>query len=262
MKHAIFQMDIVPGHPEENRRRVGAWVKDIVKAELPDTIVLPEMWTTAYTLPELDKVADSAGEPTIPFLQGLAKNYHINIIGGSFANKKDGKIYNTAVVIERGGEIVYQYDKIHLVPMLDEEEYLTGGKQKAEIFELDGVKMGVIICYDLRFPELARSLALQGAQILYVVAEWPWTRRDHWRALQIARAIENQLFVVSSNRIGSYNNELFAGSSMIIDPWGKSLREGSESEEEILIESLSLQDSVKVRRNVPVFSSRVPELYD
>lgn len=261
MKHAIYQMDIVAGNPAENRRRVEGWVKETAEREHPDIIVLPEMWTTAYTLPELEKYADVKGEPTASFLKELAETYQINIIGGSVANKRDGKIYNTSLVFNREGDLVYEYDKMHLVPMLDEPRFLTGGSEKVKVFELDGIKMGLIICYDLRFPELARNLALQGAQILYVVAEWPSARKEHWKALQIARAIENQFFVVSSNRIGSYNGEEFAGNSMVIDPWGNTLNLAGETEEETIIASLSLEMVPKIRKDVPIFTSRVPELY-
>src|SRR5699024_9202382 len=113
------------------------------------------------------------GEPTTSFLQDLAKKYRVHIIGGSVANQKDGKFYNTALVVNREGTLITTYDKIHLVPMLDEPDYLTGGALTARVFEIDGVKMGLITCYDLRFPELARQLALEGAQVLHIVAEWP-----------------------------------------------------------------------------------------
>ncbi|MFC4023406.1 carbon-nitrogen family hydrolase [Oceanobacillus longus] len=261
MKHVIYQMDIIPGDPEANRLKVGKWVKEIAQKEQPDIVVLPEMWTTAYTLEDLENYADTDGEPTTSFLQHLAKMYHINIIGGSIANMKNGKIYNTSIVVNREGELVYTYDKIHLVPMLDEPVYLTGGAEKVQVFELDGVKMGIIICYDLRFPELARKLALEGAEVMYVVAEWPTVRKDHWKALQIARAIENQFFVVSCNRIGEYNNEDFAGTSMMIDPRGKILKVGSETEEETLIESITLDLVKEIRKDVPIFKSRVPHMY-
>ncbi|WP_249869485.1 carbon-nitrogen family hydrolase [Oceanobacillus saliphilus] len=262
MKHAIYQMDIVPGNPEANRLRVEKWVKETVEKESPDIIVLPEMWTTAYTLDDLEKHADVDGEPTTSFLKKLASTFHINIIGGSVANKKHGKFYNTSIVVNRDGEHIYEYDKIHLVPMLNEPAYLTGGTRKVQVFELDGVKMGLLICYDLRFPELARSLALKGAEVMYVVAEWPTARKDHWKALQIARAIENQFFVVSCNRIGSYSGEDFAGTSMIIDPRGNPLKIGSETEEETLVETLSLDMVKAIRKEVPIFTSRVPHMYE
>ncbi|RKQ33510.1 carbon-nitrogen family hydrolase [Oceanobacillus halophilus] len=262
MKHAIFQMDIIAGKPEQNRKKMEVWVKEMVEKENPDMVVFPEMWTTAYTLPQLEGIADTNGEPTTSFLKDLAKAYHINVVGGSIANKKNGKFYNSSLVINREGEVVYKYDKIHLVPMLDEPKYLAAGEERTEIFELDGIKMGLIICYDLRFPELARSLALKGAQILYVVAEWPTARKEHWKALQIARAIENQYYVVSCNRVGQYDGEEFAGTSMVIDPWGNTLQEGSETEEETLVQAVSLEKVPQIRKDVPIFSSRRPDMYE
>lgn len=261
MKHAIYQMDIVPGDPESNRRRVEAWLINQVKEDKPDIVVLPEMWTTAYTLDQLDQIADLDGEPTRSFLKELAKTYQVHIIGGSFANKAEGAIYNTALVINNEGEEVYTYDKIHLVPMLNEPAYLAGGRKRARVFELDGIKMGLIICYDLRFPELARELALKGAEVIYIVAEWPSARKDHWKALQLARAIENQCYIISSNRIGAYDGVEFCGTSLIVDPWGTIVQEGSEEQEETLIETIAASNVDCIREEVPVFKSRVPEMY-
>ncbi|WP_221568426.1 carbon-nitrogen family hydrolase [Alkalihalobacillus sp. TS-13] len=261
MKFSLYQMDIIPGDPERNRQKVKAWIEKEVNENAPDTVVLPEMWTTAYTLDELDGLADRNGEPTCSFLMELAAKYEINIIGGSVANQLDGKIYNSSFVFNRKGEQVYQYDKVHLVPMLDEPNFLTGGEKAAEVFELDGVKMGVIICYDLRFPELIRSLAIEGAQILFIVAEWPLARRNHWVTLQKSRAIENQMYVLSCNRIGSYDGVEFSGTSMVTDPWGDVLIKGSVEEEESLTIVLDLEKVKKVRTDVPIFTSRVPQLY-
>src|SRR4051812_19966937 len=111
MKISIYQMEIVPGNPSENHRKVHAWLEKEVESSNPDLIVLPEMWTTSYTLEDIHLHADDNGKTTIPFLQTLAKTFNINIIGGSFANNVNEKVYNTAVIINRQGEIVYQYDK-------------------------------------------------------------------------------------------------------------------------------------------------------
>lgn len=261
MKFAIYQMEVVAGNPKRNREKVQKWVKGISKGDKPDTLILPEMWTTSYTLDQLQDIADEAGEPTKSFLSDLAKEYKVNIIGGSVANKVDGQVYNTSFVFNKEGKLVHEYSKIHLVPMLNEPLYLTGGRDKVKTFVLDGVRMGVIICYDLRFPELSRQLALDGAQVLFVVAEWPTPRRIHWTSLQIARAIENQMYVVSSNNIGSLDGVDYAGSSMIVDPWGEVLAEGSSDKEETLIGSLNPDRVLEVRKEVPIFDSRVPHLY-
>ncbi|MGO4890238.1 carbon-nitrogen family hydrolase [Anaerobacillus sp. MEB173] len=261
MKISVYQMDIVAGNPEENRKKVKAWAEKVVKEENSDTLVLPEMWTTAYTLEDLKTIADDEKQVTIDFLSGLASEHQVNIIGGSIAQKVGDKIYNRAVVFNRSGELIYQYDKIHLVPMLDEHLYLEGGQTGAEVFELEGVKMGLIICYDMRFPELARSLALEGAQVLFILAEWPSARVNHWKALQIARAIENQMYIVSANRVGVHDGVEFCGHSMFVDPWGDVLLQGTENKEETLTTELDLQKVLEVRENVPVFMSRVSRLY-
>lgn len=254
-------MDVIHGDPKANRERVAEWLEKDIKENNPDTVVLPEMWTTAYTLPELNDIADENGQPSIDFLKEQATKYNVNIIGGSVANKKNGGIYNSALVVDRNGKLVYEYDKAHLVPMLNEPQYLTGGEKPTEVFELDGLKFGLIICYDLRFPELIRPLALEGAQVLCVVAEWPSARRNHWRSLQVARAIENQMYVVSSNRIGEYDGQEFSGNSMVVDPWGDILSEGSNDKQEVLSLSLDLEKVDQVRKDVPIFDSRVPNLY-
>ncbi len=261
MKISICQMEIIPGNPEENMQKVKEWVQKEVENTKPDLIVLPEMWTTSYTLEEIHLHADQDGKTIVPFLQNLSKIHTINIVGGSFANNVDGEIYNTAVVINRAGEVVYQYDKVHLVPMLNEPLYLAGGKKVPEVFELDGVKMGLIICFDLRFTEIIRPLALEGAEVLFVVAEWPITRIHHWKNIQITRAIENQMFVVSCNNVGTYKNDTFGGTSMVVNPWGETLIEGSDSKEESLSISIDVKEALDARSRVPVFTSRVPELY-
>ncbi len=110
--------------------------------------------------------------------------------------------------------------------MLDEPSYFTGGQAPVQTFELDGSRMGVLICYDLRFPELARTLSLKEIDVLFIVAEWPAARASHWEILLQARAIENQCFVVSCNRVGAYNGVDFAGRSMIIDLGGRCLPKG------------------------------------
>lgn len=261
MKVSMYQMKITPGNPLENMKKVRGWIEKEVYNSEPDLIVLPEMWTTSYTLEDIHHQADNNGQKIIPFLQEIAKSLNIHIVGGSFANKVNGKVYNTTIVINRQGEIVYLYDKVHLVPMLNEPKYLTGGQKVPEVFELDGVKMGIIICYDLRFPEVIRPLALEGAEVLFIVAEWPIERINHWKNIQITRAIENQMFVVSCNNVGSHQSDTFGGTSMVVNPWGDTLLKGTTTDEESLTITIDVGETSKAREKVPVFSSRVPDLY-
>ncbi|TMW71008.1 carbon-nitrogen family hydrolase [Alteribacter natronophilus] len=261
MNIVTFQTDIIPGDPEANRQAMKERFEREVSAADTDLVVLPEMWTTAYTLPDLHRHAEEMESKTVELLQQLAVKNNVHIVGGSIAVLEEEKVYNRAIVIDRSGKLVYHYDKLHLVPMLNEPYYLAPGREKVKVFELDGVKMGLIICYDLRFPEIIRQLALEGAQALFIPAEWPDARAGHWEILQQARAIENQMYVISSNRIGSYDGVDFAGRSMITDPWGNILAKGSPDQEEFLHTSLDLENVKDVRRRVPIFDSRVPEFY-
>ncbi|WP_100406347.1 carbon-nitrogen family hydrolase [Bacillus solitudinis] len=261
MKIALYQMNIVPGKPNENLKKVERWMTETCKQYNPDILVLPEMWTTAYTLPQLKDIMEDEIVDVASFLSQQAKQHNVNIVAGSVATIEGTSIYNRTLVFNREGLCVYQYDKIHLVPMLDEHLYLTGGKEKVATFELDGHKMGAVICYDLRFPELARQLALEGAEVFFVLAEWPEARATHWEVLQQARAIENQFYVVSCNRVGDFNQVEFAGRSMVTSPWGDVQVKGSAKLEETLFSTIELTEVQQIRENVPVFKSRVPHLY-
>ncbi|WP_163581546.1 carbon-nitrogen family hydrolase [Gracilibacillus saliphilus] len=261
MKYAIYQMDVVVADPEANREKIKNWIEKQVNDDKPDTVVIPEMWNAGYALDRLDGLADNNGEKTIPFFSELAKKHQINIIGGSIANQKENGIYNTSYVFDRNGDLVHQYDKMHLVPMLDEPKYLSGGEAKGAVFELDGVKMGVVICYDLRFPELMRAIALQGAEVIHVVAQWPTSRKDHWKFLQHARAIENQCYIISANSCGTCNGTDFAGESMVINPSGELVASGLPETETTIRASIDLTEVAEIRKNIPVFESRVPHLY-
>ncbi|WP_414046932.1 carbon-nitrogen family hydrolase [Macrococcus equi] len=207
MRIAIYQMEIIPGHPEKNIEKIKTWLSTLHNI---DIAVLPEMWNTSYTLETLKHITSERGEREISVLQQLAMEYQIHIVGGSIAVKEDGKIFNRAVVIHKTGEVIHQYDKLHLVPMLEEPNYLTEGN-KVSTFEIDNVKMGVIICYDLRFPEISRKLALDGIEVLFVVAEWPVERIEQFEKLLFARAIENQVFVVACNSVGKCDETVFGG---------------------------------------------------
>lgn len=259
MNYLVFQMELEVGKPEENRRIIESWLEANYSNDL-DVVVLPEMWSTGYALEELRDICEVDGSQSITFLQSLAKKFNVNLVGGSMAILEGNDIFNRAVIVNRTGEIVHKYDKMHLVPMLDEPKYLSAGLNQVEVFELEGVKMGVIICYDLRFPEIIRDLALHGIQVLHIVAEWPLARESHWNTLLRARAIENQMYVVASNVTGTKLGVEFAGCSQIIDPWGDIVQKLDQEVGELKA-NLDLDKVPKIRKEVPIFESRVPEKY-
>ncbi|MFD1178801.1 carbon-nitrogen family hydrolase [Paenibacillus puldeungensis] len=258
---ALVQSDIILGEPKKNREKFERLMEQAVSsAEKPDLIVLPELWNTGYALQTIDKLADPEGEESRTWLSTFAKRHGVYVVGGSVAEKRSGKVYNTMLLFNRLGEELGSYSKIHLFRLMEEEKHLTPGDQKVT-FDLGGVTAGAAICYDIRFPELARSLALKGAKLLIVAAEWPHPRLHHWRTLLMARAIENQMYVIGCNRIGTSGSDSFFGHSMIIDPWGEIVAEGGE-EEGIISGEIDLSLVDRVRNQIPVFTDRRPSLYE
>ncbi|WP_392397636.1 carbon-nitrogen family hydrolase [Paenibacillus tuaregi] len=258
---ALIQSDIVLGEPKVNRYRLEQWMEQAMQAETkPDVLVLPEMWNTGYALTQIDELADLQGLESREWLSGFARRHQVNIIGGSVAQKTGSEVRNTMYTYNREGEQSGEYSKIHLFRLMEEEKYLAAGDQRV-IFDLEGVAAGASICYDIRFPELARSLALGGAKALFVPAEWPHPRLHHWRTLLTARAIENQMYVIACNRVGVSGKDAFFGHSMIIDPWGEIIAEGSEGEE-IVTAGIDFALVDEVRSRIPVFEDRRPGLYE
>lgn len=258
MKIACIQLDIEFGEPKKNFHKVQTLIEQVAK-EGAELVVLPEMWNTAYALTELEELADREGEQTKLFLSELAVKHHIHIVGGSVSTKKGDQFYNTMYVYTNKGELVADYDKAHLFRLMDEHLYLHAGN-KDNLFSLGSIRASGVICYDIRFPEWLRAHALAGADVIFVPAQWPESRIDHWKLLLQARAIENQCFVIAVNRIGQDPNNRFNGQSMVIAPWGKILWIGGEREEYALID-VDFSEVEEVRQRIPVFEDRRPTLY-
>ncbi|AZB42528.1 carbon-nitrogen family hydrolase [Bacillus sp. FJAT-42376] len=256
---SCIQYDIAFGDPEENKRRVAEALEEAHKAGKSDFIVLPELWDTGYDLTRLDEIADAGGRDAHQFLSSLSKKYGTTLVAGSIAKKSGDEVTNTMLIYDKEGNHIHEYSKLHLFKLMNEHRYLTGGKGSG-LFTADGVTCAGFICYDIRFPEWMREHAAQGAEILFVAAEWPLPRLEHWRSLLIARAIENQAFVVACNRSGSDPENEFAGHSIVIDPWGNILAEAGK-EAEILRAEVDLEEIKKIRSQIPVFQDRRPEFY-
>lgn len=251
-------MDIVFGDIEENVKRVAEQLAAVMEQN-PDVVVLPELWTTGYDLTRLDVLGDVEGVQAKQVMSDWAKTYGVNIVGGSIAKRTDAGITNTMYMFDRSGEVVGEYSKVHLFQLMDEHKFLASGSEEGQ-FAVDNVPCAGFICYDIRFPEWLRVHASKGAEVLFVVAEWPLPRLAHWRILLTARAIENQCYVVACNRAGSDPNNVFAGHSVIIDPWGEVVAEAEEGEE-TLVSTLDFAKIPEVRRGIPVFEDRRPDLY-
>ncbi|MFC4598037.1 carbon-nitrogen family hydrolase [Cohnella hongkongensis] len=258
---ALVQMNIEAGNTEANFAKMEAKLEEAAALDpKPDLIVLPEMWNTGYALTEIRKLADPDGARTKEVVSRFARRHGIHVLAGSIAQLRGDAVTNTIHVFDRSGAATAEYSKIHLFQLMNEHQHLEAG-ETAGAFELEGVPAAAMICYDIRFPELARKLALGGAKLLLVPAEWPHPRLHHWRTLLQARAIENQMFVVSCNTVGESGGSSFFGHSMAIDPWGEVLAEAGE-EETIVVADLDLALVDEVRGRIPVFADRRPSLYE
>jgi omega-amidase len=258
MQLSLGQMDLRWGDPGENFQRVRALTEEAARLGSA-LVVFPELWSTAYDLEHWPVHAVALGEGMFARLGALAAEHHI-AIAGSLLEKRDGRAYNTLTLHDSEGRQVAVYRKVHLVPMLDEPRWLAAGDELT-VAEPTWGKTGLGICYDLRFPELWRRHALSGARLFILPAEWPRARAQHWQTLLRARAIENQAFVAACNRVGQGKGETFAGLSAVIDPWGETLVEGDGDSAGLLTCQIDLASADDIRRRIPVFQNRRPDLY-
>ncbi len=260
MRVTCIQMDMAFAAPQENFTHAEALLCQAVISEHPDTVVLPETWNTGFFPKEnLPQYADDNGAQTKSVFSALAKEFNVNIVAGSVANRRADSIYNTAYVFDRTGACVAEYDKTHLFSPMQEDHFFNKGDHLCR-FTLDGVQCGILICYDIRFPELTRTLTVDGLDILFLVSQWPTARLAHLQLLTAARAVENQMFTVCCNSCGTAGETVYAGGSQIVDPWGTILAR-AEANEQLLTADLDLSIIDNIRNSIHVFRDRRPELY-
>ena len=254
MRVSAVQMTVLLGERDANFLKVRAKVKEAMMAK-PDVIVLPELWDLGFFPKNALELGDEDGQQAQELLSALAKEYQVNLVGGSIVRREGERIFNTQYVFNRQGDLVAEYDKVHLFSPAKEHLAFVAGERPA-VYELDGVKAGSIICYDVRFAEWVRMTALEGAQVLFVPAAWPHLRLSHWRLLNQVRAIENQFFVVAVNQA----DQIYCGHSQMIDPWGEVITEAG-CDEEIISGVLDFSVIREIREKINVFRDRRPELY-
>ncbi len=259
MKISVIQMEVTIGNIEANIAQLKTQLRSFAPNDMPDVVVLPELWTTGFYPTPISDYADENGDHIKSILSALSKQYRLNIVGGTVITKNNSGIYNTCHCFNREGGLSAVYSKTHLFSPMGENEHFTPGNA-ATVFSIDGIKCGLAVCYDLRFPEFIRKLAMEDISILFLPAAWPKRRLAHWRVLSQARAIENQMFVVTSNCAGRQPTMKCAGHSAIIDPWGEFLAEAGE-EPAVLTAELNLDVQREIREKLNVFADRRPELY-
>lgn len=254
------QMSSILGDKKANFSKVRDLIDINIKSNM-DIIILPEVWNVGWKPSLFEKAAETIeNSETINFLSEIAKKYSVNIIGGSFITRRqEGKKargqahFNTCPVINQNGELIATYDKMHLFSYYgcDEGKFVQTGKNPV-LIEICGVKIGLSICYDIRFPEIYRAYRKAGADMLVNMAAWPKSRPAHWESLSKARAIENQYFMVALTQSGLIeNNEYNLGNSRVIDYNGEVISEILEGEGVIFAE-LKFNEMYKFREKCTV----------
>jgi omega-amidase len=261
MKIAVAQISCLLGDPEANLLKVREFSLRAKQAGA-ELIVFPEMTDTGYSMPVIGEHANHWNNGFVPGLQEIARELSIAIVSG--VSERDGSsIYNSQVLIDSRGDLGGKYRKTHLyaVAPVEEQTCFAPGDRFAS-FALGGLNFGFSICYDLRFPEMYRKLASeQNVDAFIVSSAWPFPRVEHFRTLAMARAIENQSYVVASNRVGKDDDLWFCGSSAIIDPRGVVIAAASADREEFIQADLSEELVLSVRSRVESFAHRRQDLY-
>lgn len=261
MRIAATQIACALGDPEANIRKLAGFAER-AKENGAELIVFPEMSDTGYAMPVIRRCATSWETGAVPALKQIARGLSLAIACG-VSERDDSCIYNSQVVVDATGEIVAKYRKTHLftpAPIEEHTCFTSGGEIGG--FTLGDLGFASSICYDLRFPELYRFQAIKaGAQAFLVSSAWPFPRLEHLRTLALARAIENQSYLILSNRVGADAGTAFCGSSAIIDPYGVLLAAASSDREELIYADVSREVVETTRSRAPVFAHRRPELY-
>lgn len=265
MRIACVQMDIVSGDPTANAAHVVSHLAAF-KEQGVNLAVFPECALTGYGFEtRMDAVAAAipSSHAELKGIQAAVDESGVGAVVG-FAESRAGNLFNTAALF-LPGEVPQYYRKTHL-PEMGLDKYVTAG-DRLEVFDTPWGRVGILICFDLRHPEAARALMLQGADVIVLPTNWPTGTMVAALVLAPARAVENKIFFASANRIGTEGGFTFAGKSAILDPFGNTLA-SAEAEESVLIADLDFTIS-RNKRNVAkqgvhettILESRRPELY-
>ena len=254
VKISMLQMSSIIGEVEANINKV----KDLLEYRLPsdsDVLVLPEVWTVGWDCASFRASAQTLGEGSVhDFLSYIAKKNSINIIGGSYITIKDGKYYNTCPVYDRSGNLIAAYSKNHLYSYYgcDEDKYVSAGDSPVMV-ELDDVKFGLTICYDIRFPEIFREYRKAGADLLVNMAAWGISKPLPWEVLTRSRAIENQAYMVALTQSGHIKgDEWNIGHSRIIDYLGETIAEIKDQKQGIITCEINFNDMYAYRNSCTI----------
>lgn len=251
-KVACIQMDCVSGNVEANFQKAKSLLLKAVEKDAK-LAILPELFNVGYDLKMLKSLNYNFSD-TINEISEISNELGIYIAAGVLEKSED-KYYNSTVVFNNRGELIEKYRKINLFSLSDEKDIFTPGDE-IKMFYLDNIKFGILICYDIRFPELSREYINNGCKALIVSSAFPFPRLDHWKTLLKSRGIENQVYIIAANRIGKDDGLQFLGNSTIIDPWGNILGILNEQKEDVLIHEIDLNKVNSVREFMPCIKDK------
>ncbi|MGV9387502.1 carbon-nitrogen family hydrolase [Streptomyces olivaceus] len=256
MRASLIQIAVNEDETVEARRaRVAALVRAQAGADL---VVLPELWTTgAFAFEEFGTAAEPLRGPTHEAMAAAASDTGAWLHAGSVPERgPDGRLYNTSLLYSPSGDLAASYRKIHRFGFDKGEAVLMGAGHEPVTVRLPDTTVGVATCYDLRFPELFRTLVDAGAETFVVPAGWPERRRSHWTLLAQARAVENQAFVLACGTAGAHAGVPQAGHSIVVDPWGEVLAQAGAGEEVLTVE-FDPAGAARTREQFPALKDRV-----
>lgn len=256
-KIALAQIELELGSLDRNFNTAKEAVVEAAQEEV-DIVLLPELWASGYDLENAQEYASPLSGGWFAKMRELAISQGV-ALGGSMIEEQGENLYNTFLLVDKNGTDLGYYRKTHLFDLIEEKKYFQAGNELAVIDSPWG-KIGLALCYDLRFPELFRAYALKGAETILLVAEWPRRRIAHWDILLQARAIENQCFIAAVNKVGTSKGELLGGNSAVINPMGKILVQGGKSPG-VFVTEIDPEETAKARNWMPVFTDRNPNVY-
>ena len=252
----------------ENVRTVKIYLEKI-KDENPDFVILPEMFCCPYQTENFPIYAEKEGEPVWQQLSGYAKQYGIYLIGGSMPEKDaEGNVYNTSYIFDREGKQIGKHRKVHLFDIdvkggqtFKESDTLTAGDSDT-VFDTEFGKIGVMLCFDIRFPELSRMMVNDGAKVIFVPAAFNMTTGPaHWELSFRTRALDNQIYMVGCAPARDVSAGYISwGHSIVTDPWGRVIGMLDENEG-ILLAELDMDYEEQVREELPLLKSRRKDIY-
>ncbi len=259
MKIAAVQLSGFPGDVSGNLDKIRNQARAGAEASCR-LLLFPEISDLGYDMPSIALAGQGWWPRVRDRLMALARELEICLVCGVCLPGPDG-LANALVAFGPGGDILAQYRKIHLFTATDadETEVFSPGSEIV-CFDFEGVRFGLSVCYDLRFPELYRVQALHGCQAMLLASAWPRRRIDIWQTLCAARALENQCYLLGANRVGDQGAFPFGGRSLFVTPDGE-ITSANEDHEGLTIGAVDLAELAVIRRSIPALAHRRPELY-